>query len=66
MGTNSSPPPFPDRYSGALLTLLRRSLVVVQFHLECVGLDKAPEGAWYCDDCVAELNIDPATMRPKR
>ncbi|TKA53545.1 hypothetical protein B0A53_03836 [Rhodotorula sp. CCFEE 5036] len=36
------------------------------FHLECVGLDKAPEGAWYCDDCVAELNIDPATMRPKR
>ncbi|KWU41864.1 inhibitor of growth protein, partial [Rhodotorula sp. JG-1b] len=24
------------------------------FHLECVGLDKAPEGAWYCDDCVAE------------
>ncbi|GAA5869373.1 hypothetical protein JCM3774_004216 [Rhodotorula dairenensis] len=36
------------------------------FHLECVGLDKAPEGTWYCDDCVAELDIDPATMRPKR
>ncbi|GAA5992175.1 hypothetical protein JCM10908_001804 [Rhodotorula pacifica] len=36
------------------------------FHLECVGLDKAPEGVWYCDDCVAELKIDPATMQPKR
>lgn len=25
------------------------------FHLECVGLDKAPEGTWYCDDCIADL-----------
>jgi len=22
------------------------------FHLECVGLKKAPQGAWYCDDCI--------------
>ncbi|GAA5935198.1 hypothetical protein JCM10213_000675 [Rhodosporidiobolus nylandii] len=21
------------------------------YHLDCVGLDKAPEGEWYCDDC---------------
>ncbi|GAA6020882.1 hypothetical protein JCM8202_005481 [Rhodotorula sphaerocarpa] len=36
------------------------------FHLECVGLDRAPEGTWYCDDCIADLDIDPATMRPRR
>ncbi|POY75864.1 hypothetical protein BMF94_0946 [Rhodotorula taiwanensis] len=35
------------------------------FHLECVGLDKAPEGQWYCDDCVEKLDIDPATMDPR-
>ncbi|TNY23918.1 hypothetical protein DMC30DRAFT_372177 [Rhodotorula diobovata] len=33
------------------------------FHLGCVGLEKAPEGVWYCDDCVRELNLDPATMQ---
>ncbi|GAA5848931.1 hypothetical protein JCM9279_004668 [Rhodotorula babjevae] len=35
------------------------------FHLGCVGLEHAPEGKWYCDDCVRELGIDPATMRRK-
>ncbi|GAA6049924.1 hypothetical protein JCM3770_007052 [Rhodotorula araucariae] len=35
------------------------------FHLGCVGLDQAPEGAWYCDDCVRELGIDAATMQKK-
>lgn len=39
--------------------------VGLQFHLECVGLDKAPEGQWYCDDCVEKLDIDPATMDPR-
>ncbi|GEM10862.1 inhibitorof growth protein 4 [Rhodotorula toruloides] len=34
------------------------------FHLECVGLDQAPEGAWYCDDCVRDLNLDPRTFKP--
>ncbi|KAL1928784.1 hypothetical protein VTP01DRAFT_2570 [Rhizomucor pusillus] len=24
------------------------------FHMECVGLDAPPKGAWYCDDCLAE------------
>ena len=24
-----------------------------QFHIMCVGLTKAPEDAWYCDDCLA-------------
>lgn len=22
------------------------------FHLECVGLIAAPEGEWYCSDCI--------------
>lgn len=38
---------------------------LLQFHLECVGLDKAPDGAWYCDDCVRDLNLDPKTLKPK-
>lgn len=21
------------------------------FHLRCVGLEKSPEGSWYCPDC---------------
>jgi len=36
-----------------------------QFHLGCVGLEHAPEGKWYCDDCVRDLGIDLATMRRK-
>ncbi|KAI9321674.1 the Ing1 Phd finger in complex with A histone H3k4me3 peptide, partial [Dichotomocladium elegans] len=24
------------------------------FHMECVGLDAPPKGAWYCDHCRAE------------
>lgn len=36
-----------------------------QFHLECVGLDKAPDGVWYCDDCVRDLNLDPRTFKPQ-
>jgi hypothetical protein len=23
--------------------------------MECVGLDEPPKGAWYCEDCSAEL-----------
>ncbi|CDH53573.1 phdfinger domain containing protein [Lichtheimia corymbifera JMRC:FSU:9682] len=26
------------------------------FHMDCVGLDAPPKGAWYCDDCLAELH----------
>jgi hypothetical protein len=25
------------------------------FHMECVGLDEPPKGAWFCDQCSAEL-----------
>lgn len=25
------------------------------FHMECVGLDEPPKGAWYCDHCAAEI-----------
>ncbi|GAA5968460.1 hypothetical protein JCM11641_007643 [Rhodosporidiobolus odoratus] len=35
------------------------------FHLDCVSLDAAPEGSWYCDDCMKELNVDPKTMKPR-
>ncbi|GAA5872029.1 hypothetical protein JCM8547_006217 [Rhodosporidiobolus lusitaniae] len=33
------------------------------FHLDCVGVSQAPEGEWYCNDCVKELNVDPKTMQ---
>ncbi|GAA6040859.1 hypothetical protein JCM8097_007752 [Rhodosporidiobolus ruineniae] len=36
------------------------------FHLSCVNLDAAPEGSWYCDDCIAALDIDRKTMQPRR
>ncbi|GAA5886312.1 hypothetical protein JCM6882_001600 [Rhodosporidiobolus microsporus] len=35
------------------------------FHLDCVNLSEAPEGSWYCDDCVRALDIDPKTMKPR-
>ncbi|KAG2199431.1 hypothetical protein INT47_011543 [Mucor saturninus] len=25
------------------------------FHMDCVGLDEPPKGAWYCEDCLNEL-----------
>ncbi|KAI8976124.1 hypothetical protein BDB01DRAFT_804602 [Pilobolus umbonatus] len=25
------------------------------FHMDCVGLDEPPKGAWYCDDCAADI-----------
>ncbi|GAA6009705.1 hypothetical protein JCM10207_004162 [Rhodosporidiobolus poonsookiae] len=35
------------------------------FHLECVELDAAPEGTWYCTECIKALGIDPRTMKPR-
>lgn len=25
------------------------------FHMDCVGLEEPPKGAWYCEDCLNEL-----------
>ncbi|KAL7312710.1 hypothetical protein PS15m_012373 [Mucor circinelloides] len=25
------------------------------FHMDCVGLEEPPKGAWYCSDCTAEM-----------
>jgi len=25
------------------------------FHYECVGITEAPEGSWYCKDCLKKL-----------
>ncbi|KAI8646479.1 hypothetical protein BD408DRAFT_440146 [Parasitella parasitica] len=25
------------------------------FHMDCVGLDEPPKGAWYCSDCTVEM-----------
>ncbi|CEQ39422.1 SPOSA6832_00936 [Sporobolomyces salmonicolor] len=36
------------------------------FHLECVNLERAPEGTWYCNDCIVELDIDPKTMKKRK
>lgn len=42
------------------------------FHMDCVGLDEPPKGAWYCEDCSAELNKrksgsgQPITKKMKR
>ncbi|GAA5879432.1 hypothetical protein JCM1840_007038 [Sporobolomyces johnsonii] len=36
------------------------------FHLECVNLERAPKGTWYCNDCIVELDIDPKTMKKRK
>ncbi|ORZ03483.1 hypothetical protein BCR43DRAFT_429643, partial [Syncephalastrum racemosum] len=29
------------------------------FHMDCVGLDAPPKGAWYCEHCLAEQRRSP-------
>lgn len=41
------------------------------FHMDCVGLDEPPKGAWYCEDCLNELrnkrrNHQPIHKKMKR
>lgn len=34
------------------------------FHMDCVGLDEPPKGAWYCEDCSAELRNKRKSNQP--
>ncbi|KAI9255343.1 hypothetical protein EDC94DRAFT_617385 [Helicostylum pulchrum] len=34
------------------------------FHMDCVGLDEPPKGAWYCEDCSAELRNKRKSHQP--
>lgn len=33
---------------------LRILILLLQFHLACVGLTATPKGQWYCDECLAK------------
>ncbi|CEP11130.1 hypothetical protein [Parasitella parasitica] len=34
------------------------------FHMDCVGLDEPPKGAWYCSDCTAEIRKRKSSSLP--